>query len=399
MDIQQVKIYMIGQCVGLLRHARKRKKERKCFFFDQSYCIKHQMYIVGPFDLMNIPPMQNPSDLYSYYPPSLYQPFGTFDEHNQWGSTDTSAGVPQPGPLQFHPSIYTPSGLDIPRSPFDYPPPHAYPHYHPGFTPSTFSGAPSTGTSPFDMSWNSHNLSIQQQMPPIGGGSSSVGAPSNKKPSIYGEYPSTTGGVSDMLSQHMNSVNLDSNNYGNGIHDHTQNISVLSSKEHPNYQSNSSNLSLSRPSQTSGPKSYASVVSSDTINSTNNKLTPSISNLTIRSTNERTSNPSNDSLNLRSNAQQSRNSTTGYNSRYQQQQSQSSGNGSFLNWTNNNSNRSSDNTKRQNSSINSNQDTSKHHQQYNPKDFNLNQKGARFFVIKSVRNPSIEYLHFLFFSI
>ncbi|CAF1461447.1 unnamed protein product [Adineta steineri] len=374
-------------------------------------------YPTGPFDLMNIPPIQNPSDLYSYYPPSLYQPFGTFDEHNQWGQTDTSAGVPQPGPLQFHPSIYTPSGLDIPRSPFDYPPPHAYPHYHPGFTPSTFPGVPSAGTSNFDISWNPHNLSMQQQMqvaaqqqmPPIGGNG---GATSNKKPSVYDEYQSTGGGVGvgDMLAQHMNSVNLgnnDSHNYDNGTHDHTQNMSVLSSKEQQHYQSNSSNISLSRPSQTSsssGPKSYASVVSSDMINSTNNKSTSSISNLPIRSINERTSNPSNDSLNMRSNNQQSRNGTGGYNPRYQQQQQQqqhhqSSGNEGFLNWTNNNTDRSSNNTTNNNNNNNKRQNTSssrttnsnqeKHDQQYNPKDFNLNPKGARFFVIKSYSEDDV----------
>jgi len=325
------------------------------------------MYITGRFDLMNMSPMQNPNDLYSYYPASLYPPFGTFDEHNQWGSIDTSTGVPPPGSLQYHPQMYTPTGLDLSRNAFDYPPPHAYPHYHPGFTPSTFSGAPSTGTSAFDMSWNPHNLSIQQQQMPLIGNNLT----SNKKSSVYDEYPSTSGGVGDMLAQHMNSVNLGNNDTTN----HTKNLNLLSSKEQQHYQSNSSNLSLSRPSQissSSGPKSYASVVSSDTINSTNNKSTPSISNLTIRSTNERTSN---DSLNTR-------NSTTGYNSRYQQQ---SSGNGDFLNWTNNNSDRSP-NPKRSSSSrtINSNQENPDH--QYNPKDFNLNPKGARFFVIKSVNN-------------
>ncbi|CAF2404260.1 unnamed protein product [Rotaria sp. Silwood2] len=352
--------------------------------------------------------MQNPSDIYSYYPPSLYQPFGTFDEHNQWTSTDTSTGIPPPppGPLSYHPSMYTPSGLDIPRSPFDYSAPHAYPHYHPAFTPSTFPGAPSTGTSAFDMSWNSHNLpmqvGVQQQMPPIGGG----GPISNKKPSVYDEYPSTSGGVGDMLAQHMNSIDLSNNNnnlqnYDNGKNDHTQNnVSVLSLKEQQNYQSNSSNHSFARPSQTSssGPKSYASVVSSDTINSTSNKPTSSISDLAIYSTNERTSNISNDTLNTRSNTQQLRNNTAGYNPRNQQQQQQSSGSGDFLNWTNNNSDRSShnNNTKRQNypssRTKNGNQEsleTNKHNHQYNPKDFNLNPKGARFFVIKSYSEDDV----------
>jgi hypothetical protein len=306
---------------------------------------------------MNIPPMQNPNDLYSYYPPSLYQTFGTFDEHNQWGSNDTSAGVPPPGPLQYHPQMYTPTGLDMPRSPFDYPPPHGYPHYHPGFTPSTFPGAPSTGTSAFDIPWNPHNLSIQQQMqaaaqqqmPPIGGNNSTA----NKKSSIYDDYQSTNTNVGDMLAQHMNSVDL-GNNYDNGINEHTR----LSSKEQQQYQTNSTNLSLSRPS---GPKSYASVVSSDTINSSSNKSTPSISNS--------------------SNPQQIRNSTSGNNSRYQQ----SSANGNFLNWTNNNNN--SERSVKKNSSSRltngGNQENTQH--QYNPKDFNLNPKGARFFVIKSVK--------------
>jgi hypothetical protein len=442
---------------------------------------------------MNMQTMQNPNDIYSYYPASLYPAFGTFDDHSQWGSTDTSGNVPPPppGPIQFHHQMYTPSPLDIPRSPFDYPPPppHPYPHYHPGFTPSTFPGPPSTGTSAFDMSWNAHNLSMQQmqvapqQMTPIGGGPAS-----NKKPSVYDDYPSS--GVGDMLAQHMNSVDLgsstandDTHNYDNGTNDNTQNVNVLSSKEQQqHYQSNSSNLSLStRPSQppsSGGPKSYASVVSSDTIMTNSNKSTPSVPNIPIRSTvqsstNERnnnnttTSNFSNDSNNSRSNtnirgnnnnntnnySQQTRNGTGGYNSRNQQQQSSASG--GFLNWTNsslpsnsrggNNTNTNTSSTyynsgssnyydrsysqqqqqqttttsnpnKRQNSNYQQNYSSSrtsnnisngtagassigqqpisaanqeildalKRNHQYNPKDFNLNPKGARFFVIKSV---------------
>jgi hypothetical protein len=457
-------------------------------------------YPPGHFDLMNIPPMQNPSDLYSYYPPSLYQPFGAFDDHSQWGSADTSGSVqPPPGPMTYHPQMYTPSPLDMPRSPFDYPPPpHAYPHYHPGYTPSSFAGPASAGTAGFDMSWNPHNLPMQQmqvapqqQMPPIGGGLTS-----NKKPSVYDEYPA--GGVGDMLAQHMNSVDLgnnanndDTHNYDNGTNDGTQNMNVLSSKEQQqqHYQSNSSNHhSSSRPSQapssssSGGPKSYASVVSSDTINNTNsNKSTPSVSNMTVRSsvqssTNERnnpTSGYSNDSNNSRSNnnirgnnmnnySQQTRNGTGGYNSRNQQQQQSSSGNGGFLNWTNsslssnsrggnnNNNNNtsstyynsgssnyydrssysqqqqqpssaSSNNNKRQNPNYQQNYSSSrttnnmsngsgsasaggqqpitaanqeildalKRNHQYNPKDFNLNPKGARFFVIKSYSEDDV----------
>ncbi|CAF2579568.1 unnamed protein product [Rotaria sp. Silwood2] len=454
-------------------------------------------YPTNHYDLMSIPPMQNPNDLYSYYPPSLYQPFGTFEDHSQWGTADTSGNVPPPppGPMQFHPQMYTPSPLDIPRSPFDYPAPHhAYPHYHPGFTPSTFPGPPSTGTSAFDMSWNPHNLSMQQmqvaaqqQMTPIGGGPTSI-----KKASAYDEYP-----VSDMLAQHMNAVDLgssttndDTNNYDNGTNDSTQNVNVLSSKEQQqHYQTNSSNLSLSsRPSQipssstSSGPKSYASVVSSDTINTNNNKSTSSVPNMPIRSTvqsstNEHinaTSNFSNDSTNSRSNtnmrgnnnnttnnySQQTRNGTGGYNSRnqqQQQQQQQSSTSGGF-NWTNsslssnsrgNNTNNntssnyynsgssnyydrpsysqqqqqqtSSNNNKRPNLNYQQNYSSSrtannmsngsgatsaigqqpisaanqetldslKRNHQYNPKDFNLNPKGARFFVIKSYSEDDV----------
>ncbi|CAF1995083.1 unnamed protein product [Rotaria magnacalcarata] len=365
-------------------------------------------YPTSRFNLMNISPMQNPNDMYSYYPPSLYQPFGTFDEHNQWTSTDTSAGIPAaapPGPLQYHPQMYPTSGLDMSRNPFDYPPVHAYPHYHPGFTPSTFPGAPTTGTTAFDMPWKSHNLSMQvgiqqQQIQPIGG------QISNKKPSVYDEYPSTSGGVGDMLAQHMNSIDLSDNNnrmrnYVNGRNDHTQNFSVLSSNEQQNYQTSSSNHSIARPSSSSGPKSYASVVSSDNINLPSNKSTASISNTTIHSTNERTSNISNDTSHTRSNTQQYRNNTAGYNPRHQQQQS-SGNNGNFLNWTNNNSDRSynnnntsNNNAKRQNYSssrtVNSNPEsleTSKTNQ-YNPKDFNLNPKGARFFVIKSYSEDDV----------
>jgi hypothetical protein len=458
-------------------------------------------YPPSHFDMMNMQTMQNPSDLYSYYPPSLYQPFGPFDDHSQWGSTDTSGNVPQPpqGPIQYHPQMYTPSPLEIPRSPFDYAPPHAYPHYHPGFTPSTFAGPPSTGTSAFDMSWNPHNLSMQQmqvaaqqQMTPIG-----AGPASNKKPSVYDGY--STAGVSDMLAQHMNAVDLGSNannddthNYDNGTNDNTQNVNVLSSKEQQqHYQSNSSNLSLSarpsqapNPSSSGGPKSYASVVSSDTINMNNNKSTPSVPNIPIRSTvqsstNERNNNPtsnfSNDSNNSRSNnnmrgnnnnntnnySQQTRNGTGGYNSRnqqQQQQQQQSSAGGGFLNWTNNSSpsnsrgnnnssstyynsgssnyydrssysqqqqqqtSTSSNNNKRQNPNYQQNYSSSrttnnmsngntasptmgqqqpisaanqeildalKRNHQYNPKDFNLNPKGARFFVIKSYSEDDV----------
>ncbi|CAF0887737.1 unnamed protein product [Rotaria sordida] len=457
-------------------------------------------YPTNHYDMMNIQPMQNPNDLYSYYPPSLYQPFGTFDDHSQWGSADTSGNVPpQPGPMQFHPQLYTPSPLEIPRNPFDYPQPHhAYTHYHPGFTPSTFPGPPSTGTSAFDMSWNPHNISMQQmqvaaqqQMTPIGGGLTS-----NKKTSVYDEYPAS--GVGDMLAQHMNAVDLgsstnndDTHNYDNGTNDSTQNINVLSSKEQQqHYQTNSSNLSLSsRSSQvpssstSSGPKSYASVVSSDTINTNNNKSIPSVPNIPSRSTvqsstNERintTSNFSNDSTNSRTNtnirgnnnnnmtnnySQQTRNGTGGYNSRNQQQQSSASG--GFLNWTNNSlpSNSRGNNTNNNNTSSNyynsgssnyydrssysqqqqqtstssnnnnnkrsnlnyqqnysssrttnnmingsdatspigqqpisaANQeilDALKRNHQYNPKDFNLNPKGARFFVIKSYSEDDV----------
>ena len=295
--------------------------------------------ILDRFDVMNMSPMPNPTDLYSYYPTSLYQPFGSFDEHNQWGSPDASTG-----PLQFHPQMYPPSGLEISRNLFDYPQ-HAYSPYHPAFTPSTFPGTPSTG----DMSWNPHNLSLQQsQMPLIG----------SKKSSAYDEYPSNNVGVSDLLSQQMRSVNLGSND--------PTNLNVLSSKDQQQYQSNNSHLSSTRPS---GPKSYASVVSSDTINLTSNKSTPSISNATIRST----SNFPNETVNN----QQSRHS------RYQQQSS--SANGSLLNWTNKNSERSSN----MKPSRTTNDNQTNPDQQYNPKDFNLNPKGARFFVIKSVRKFSI----------
>ncbi|CAM4904569.1 unnamed protein product [Rotaria socialis] len=465
-------------------------------------------YPTNHYDMMSMAPMQNPTDLYSYYPPSLYQPFGGFDDHSQWGTADTSGNVPQhpPGPMQFHPQMYTPSPIDMSRSPFEYPAPHhAYPHYHPGFTPSTFPGPPSTGTSTFDMSWNPHSLSMQQmqvaaqqQMTPIG-----AGPASNKKISVYDEYPA--GGVGDMLAQHMNAVDLgnsanndDTHNYDNGANDNTLHVNTLSSKEQQqHYQSNSSNLSLSsRPSQvpsssaSSGPKSYASVVSSDTININNNKLTQPIHNIPVRSTvqsstnelNNTTSNFSNDSNNSRSNtnmrgnnnnnnnnmnnySQQTRNGSGGYNSRnqQQQQQQQSSGSGGFLNWANsssssnsrgnnnnNNSNTpsnyynsgspnyyerssysqqqqtatSSNNNTNKRSNFNYQQnysssrtasnmsngsgpssavgqqqplsaanqeflDNLKRNHQYNPKDFNLNPKGARFFVIKSYSEDDV----------
>lgn len=446
---------------------------------------------------MSMAPMQNPNDVYSYYPPNMYHSFGGFDDPNQWGSADTTGNVPPPppGPMQFHPQLYTPSPLDIPRSPFDYPPHPAYSPYHPGFTPSSFPAPPSTGASGFDMSWNPHSLPLQQihvptqqQMAPIGGGPTS-----NKKMSAYDEYPVSGVGVGDMLASHMNAVDLGSNptnedthNYDNGINDNTPNVNVLSSKEQQqHYPTNSSNLSLSsRPSQvppssaSSGPKSYASVVSADTINTNNNKSTQPIPNVPVRSTvqqpstndrNNTTTNFSNDSNNSRSNtnmrgnntnmnnySQHNRNGSGGYNSRNQQQQ-QSSGTGNFLNWTNsslpsnsrgnNTNNNTSSNyynsgslnyyerssypqqqtpSSSHNNNNNANKRSNTHYQQnysssrttnnmsngsgataaigqqpssannqeileglkrnhqYNPKDFNLNPKGARFFVIKSV---------------
>lgn len=451
--------------------------------------------LLGHFDMMNIPPMQNPNDIYPYFPASLYQPFGTFDDHNQWGSADTSGNVPPPqAPIPFHPQMYTPSPLEIPRSPFDYPPhpPHAYPHYHHGFNPSTYAGPPSTAASVFDMSWNPHSLSMQQmqvaasqQMTPIGGGLAS-----NKKPSVYDDYPAA--GVGDMLAQHMNSVDLgggatndDAHHYDNGNNDNSANVNALSSKEQQqqqqqqHYQSNPNNLSLSsrssQPPQTSssnGPKSYASVVSSDMINPNSNKPTSSAPNNSLRSNvqssaNERNDNATpnfpSDSNNSRANpnfrgannnnnqnyySQQTRNGTGGYNSRNQQQQQQSSASGGFQNWPNNNlpgnargnNNNSSTtyynsgssnyydrssynqqqgtptNNKRQNSNYQQNYssrtannlsngnasapasghrpasstslellETLKRNHQYNPPDFNFSPKGARFFVIKSVR--------------
>ena len=447
------------------------------------------------FDMMNMPTMQNPNDIYPYFPASLYQPFGTFDDHNQWGSADSSGNVPpQQAPIPFHPQMYTQSPLEIPRSPFDYPPhpPHAYPHYHHGYTPSTFPGQPSAGASVFDMPWNPHSLSMQQmqvaasqQMTPIGGGLAS-----NKKPSVYDDYPAV--GVGDMLAQHMNSVDLgsgatndDAHNYDNGNNDNSPNVNALSAKEQQqqqqHYQSNTNNLSLSsRPSQppqtssSNGPKSYASVVSSDMINPNSNKPTSSASNNPLRSnvqssTNERNDNPTpnfpTDSTNSRANtnvrgannnnntnyySQQTRNGSGGYNSRNQQQQ-QSSASSGFQNWPNNNlppnargnnnissttyynsgssnyydrssynqQHGTSANNKRQNSNYQQNYssrtanslsngddsasasghqpasatslellETLKRNHQYNPKDFNPSPKGARFFVIKSVRNDT-----------
>ncbi len=83
---------------------------------NRSFFSNHYIIILDRFDPMNMSPMHNPNDLYSYYPTSLYQPFGTFDEHNQWGSTDLP---PPPGPLQYHPQMYTPTGLDMSHNLFD----------------------------------------------------------------------------------------------------------------------------------------------------------------------------------------------------------------------------------------------------------------------------------------
>ena len=339
-------------------------------------------FALGHFDLMNMQPMQNPTDMYSYYPPSVYPQFNAFDEHTQWATADTPGNVPPPGPMPFH-QMYTPSPLDIPRTPFEYPPaPHAYPHYLPSYTPSSFPPPPTAGASAFDMSWNHHSLSMQPmqvaapqpQMTPIGGG-----LPSTKRPPAYDEYP--TSGVGDMLAQHMNSIDLGGNAANDDTHHHYDNgtndpTTMLAGKEQQQqqqqqqqqYQSTSSNLSLSstRPSQappassSNGPKSYASVVSADTLNSSSNKSTPSVSNVPVRSAiqssnNEHNPTPSNYSAdsnnNPRSNAnfrgnnhphsmnnynQQSRNGSAGYNPRYHQQQ-QPSGGGNYPSWNNNNS--------------------------------------------------------------
>ena len=467
-------------------------------FRSSHLCISDQ------YDLMSMSAMQNPPDHYSYYAPSLYPTFGPFDDHSQWGAADTS-GTVLPGTMPFHPQMYTPSPLDLSRSQFEYPPqPHAYSHYHSGFAQSNFAGPPSTGTSGFDIPWNLHNLAMQpmqiapqQQMTPIGGGLTL-----NKKPSVYDEYPSAS--VGDMLAQHMNSVDLgggptneESHAYDNGANDPGHMLSSREQQQHQHhqhhYQSSNNNLSLSSrqsqapPPSSNGPKSYASVVSADTLSANSNKSTPSVSNVPVRSSiqsasnehhNDSTPHFSNDPANSRSNTnmrgnnnnqnnmnnynQQPRNGSGGYNPRNQQQQQPSSTSGGFLNWTNNNTssnsrgnnhnsggsstyynsgssnyydrpsyssqqtfsssnNASSPSNKRPNSNYQQNYsasrttnnmsngggssaatgsqpitpanqeilDTLKRNHQYNPKDFVLNPKGARFFVIKSVSSPPI----------
>ena len=385
--------------------------------------------------------MQNPSDLYSFYPPSLYQPFGTYDEHSQWSVPDSSgSGGAPPGPSQFHPQMYTPSALDMPRNPFDYQSmPHAYTQFHPGYNASSFSGPATTAASSFEMPWNPHALSIQQQMQvaaqqqmtPIGGG-----LPSNKKPSAYDEYRSTGGGVSNMLAQHISGLDLDPHqkneymhHYNNDLQDRSQHAGVFSFKEQQQqtYQSHMNNHAplpqQSQVSSSTGPKSYASVVLSDTAYMNSNKPIPSMSNSSARSQgpmsgNDRSTAESNfghDSFNSRSHQQPSGPSAAGYNLRHQQQsygnevQFPSSNNSGQSNTRHqqppsNNHNNNTTNSRRQptsspriqNNASNSASTTSekshealanlKHSQQYNPKDFNLSPKGARFFVIKSVSN-------------
>lgn len=280
-------------------------------------------FFSAPFDLVNLNQMQTPNDLYSYYPSNIYQPFGSFDEHNQWGSPELSTSFP--------PAIY-------PTTSFDYPTaaaaaPTTYSHYHLGFGPSTFSSSSPTGTSTIDMPWNHPNLSSQShlQLAPI---QSPMSA--NKKPSMN----------VDRLAQQINSINL---NNDSRFHQYD-----------PNSYGNSSQ------NATTVPKSYALVVSSDPTTKMNSKassmnfptdsfLFPSESTATTSrtgasaNTNYHQNNPTVNQL------------TRAMNNNIRRENRSSTTNCDFV-----------ENLKRQH--------------QYNPKDFNLNPKGARFFVIKSVKN-------------
>ena len=300
----------------------------------------------APFDLINLNQMQTPNDLYSYYPSNLYQPFGSFDEHNQWGSPELSGSFP--------PTIY-------PATTFDYPAAAAaaaaptYPHYHLGFGPSGFASSSPTGNSALDMPWNHPNLSPQShiQLAPI---QSPMAA--NKKSSIYDQYASNNASMPvDRLAQQMNSINL---NNETRFHQYD-----------PNSYGNSS------ASQPAVPKSYALVVSSDPTPKTNPK--PSL--------NDRSTSFHSDSFLFPSQQQQTSSSIPTART--------SAAAAATANPTVNHSTRAmNNNIRRENRSATTNNNNSefvenlKRQHQYNPKDFSLNPRGARFFVIKSVRPTS-----------
>lgn len=423
--------------------------------------------------------MHNAADMYSYYPQNLYTSFNVFDDQTQWTSVETPANV-QPGQVPFHPSMYTPSPIDISRGGFEYPPaPHHYPHFHHPFQHSPFAPPPTTGASGFDIPWNHQNVSMapmtvapQPPMAPIG-----VGLPASKKPSTFDEH-SASGGSDKLAQQFQSSVNIgatsnhdEANSFDNGNHD---NSAMSSSKEQQQcYQSATNHMGFASHASalivsSNGPKSYASVVGTDMMNPNSNKSIPSVSNLPVRSMPTGPShehltadgNFSNDSNNVRSNlnnrtannfnntnnyAQNNRTASSGYNPRDSKQSNPSNPNA--VNWSNqspltntrgSNQNNNSTSTyynrqaysqqqnpsmsthylnNRRNNSYHQNTHSSsrgahsgsngsassagdsqqpmtaaneevldklKQNHQYNPAEFNLNPKGARFFVIKSV---------------
>nr|ACI90367.1 YTH domain family member 1-like protein [Philodina roseola] len=277
------------------------------------FCFRNEMFCFSsaPFDLINLNQMQTPNDLYSYYPSNVYHPFGSFDEHNQWGSPELSGSFP--------PTIYPPTTFDYPSAAAAA----SYPHFHLGFGPSNFTNSSPTANSTIEMPWNHQNLSIQS---PI--------APNNKTSAIN----------VDRLAQQINSINLtnetrfhqyDPNSYGNS----SQNVTPM-------------------------PKSYALVVSSDPTTKTNSKNSSNFhSDSFLFPSATATATVPSTSSNYHENSPTANHLTRAMNTNVRRENRPTT-NCDFV-----------ENLKRQH--------------QYNPKDFNLNPKGARFFVIKSYSEDDV----------
>ena len=375
--------------------------------------------ILGHFERLNMQTIRSPTDSYSYYTPNMYQGFSSFEESNQFASTDLAGNLGSaPGPMTYHPSLYTPSPpFDISHNVFDYSSaPNPYSHYHPmGFNhASNFSGpGSSTAVTNFDMFWSPHNLSHQhqqqQQQQPIPMGPIQTSVPStaslnsmaHDKQTSYDPYLSSTSSrLPDILAQRMNLMQLANtpisqdvyqqyhqtpNETGSNVGNFSQNQASFTSLSN-NVSSSSSNYQ----------KSYALVVSSDS-NTRNSMKQTSIN-----------PNHSNSNLNrLSNNGNLSQQQASGYQKNFHAEQNSFSASSDYHN--SNPTVKLSERSMNNNDGANRRQISGRHksatkgenpnqdalgnlvqQHQYNPKQFNLNPKGARFFVIKSVSSNRVD---------
>jgi hypothetical protein len=382
-----------------------------------------------------MPPTQNLNEVYPYYTSNMYQTFGSYEDHHQWNSTDLPGNVTLPPPpptghLPFHPHMYTQPSYDVSRSSFgDYSStPHAFSHYHHGFTSPSYANQSATAPSPFDMSWVAHGVSAQPQQQHMhlasvqpSMTSMNTGPISNKAPTVYDDYASVGVGIGDVLAQQMSTMDLGHENryykYDQGTYDSATQATGLSSEEQQTYSSNPTHMNAVARSSSppTGLKSYACVVSSDKINRNNSNKPSSTtnSNQSIRSTDymstHQQSNPSSiEPFHSYSQQQSSgvhRTPHTGSsNFRTNSNQKSSHYHNNNTTWDSSERTRNTNNRRQNYSSARTNNNVAKsdsdatgHMNQesveslkrahpYNPKDFNLNPKGARFFVIKSVSN-------------